>query len=141
MKIDKQLFLTFKEEEMFPYVHAYLQSHYPSSEGWRLNYSLVEDTVQPDFVVERYNEELVQRAAIEVISSRKISRSDIRNLNRYGEILHGRGYVVEKIFIISSGCDASLVPEDIKIIPIKEFCRADYKPAKPKKSLQFSPEI
>ena len=117
-----KIFLAYREEELLPYAFAYLRSQYPRWEGWDLHYNHNDEALSPDFIIERHQEGITYRAAVEVKSSGWITTAHIRKLNNYAKILanHSR-CVIEKIFIVPSDCDTSLVPNDIKIIYLKEF--------------------
>jgi hypothetical protein len=117
------MILSYSKEEMLPYAFAYLKKDYPSWEGWKLQYNNNEETesVSPDFILERYHEGFIHKIVVVVKLAERIIPSDVANIKLFAKILRRQKCLVEKIMIVPAFCDTSKVPEDIKIIYLKEF--------------------
>lgn len=122
MEMNNRVFISYREKEIIPYAFACLKNYFPQWEGWEIQFTHYDSPGSPDFVIERIIENKLHMVAVEIIQSEKITSNHIYELNRNAEILdRGCKFNVEKILIASEGCDTSIVPEDIKIILLKEF--------------------
>jgi hypothetical protein len=120
MKLQNKLFLTFKKSEMLPYAYAYLNSYCPRNNGWEVLQSIEEINITPDFLVEHHNGKDLCRVAIMVKMNRKITAWHLRQMNLFESNSTSCPVQIEKVFIVPENCDTSLVPDDIKIIYLKE---------------------
>jgi len=119
--------MTFREEEMYPYVRRNLRARYPAHKGWEIYEKDRWNGYEPDFVVERRRRGKIQRVVVEVKATCKVSQDHVDQLNRYVRNLSGRNVkIVSKILAIPAGADTSLVPYDMEIMYLKSFkCEDD----------------
>lgn len=119
--------MTFREEEMYPYVWRDLRARYPAYKGWKICKKCRRKGYESDFVVERRVCGKIQRVVVEVKATCRVSQGHVDQLNRYVRNLSGRNVkIVSKILVIPAGADASIVPYDIEIMYLKSFkCEDD----------------
>ncbi len=112
----------FSEREMYPTTRTNLRNRYPTSEGWAIYPLDHHGTYIPDYVIER---RLRNRRIIKVVVEVKkcrVTQYDINQLNGYARNLAGPNVGIEaKIFVVASGADTSLVPNDIEVIYLRSF--------------------
>jgi len=122
MEMNNRVFISYSEKEMIPYAVAYLRNYFPRWEGWEMQFTHYDSPCSPDFVIERFKENKLHRVIVEVEQSIKITAKHINVLIRNAEILGNESKCeVEKFLIVSEGCDTSIVPDDVKIMFLKEF--------------------
>ncbi|RLI74026.1 hypothetical protein DRO97_06475 [Archaeoglobales archaeon] len=118
---------SFREEDMYPYVRRNLRKKFPASAGWNIYEKDRWRGYEPDFVVERRYRGKVERIVVEVKLTCRVTRSHISQLKKYVRNLSGRNAIVkEKILVVPSGSDTSIVPHDVTVIFLKSFkCEDD----------------
>jgi hypothetical protein len=122
MSTDPNYFTYCSEEEMFPYAFCYLNELYPKRDGWKLHFVRDEQMSWPDFVIEKEIGRSVKKVIVLVRMQDMIGNTQIAEMKDYEKTMRvKRNYQIEKVFIVPSGCDTSMVPEDIRIIHLKEF--------------------
>jgi hypothetical protein len=105
---------------MLPYAFAYLNTYCPQNTSWHTLHSLEEKNITPDFILEHHNGSDLRRVAIMVKMNRKITAWHLRQMENFENLSTGCCNHIEKVFIVPENCDTSLVPDDIKIIFLKE---------------------
>jgi hypothetical protein len=122
MNAGSKLYVHYKEEEMLPYAFCYLHELYPKRNGWDLNFLRDDQLSFPDFVIERVSECMVTRIVVMVRMHKRITEYHISEMLKYEKIIRVESnYKIEKVLIVPTGCDVSNVPENFKIIFLKEF--------------------
>lgn len=118
--------MSFYEHDMYPYVSKNLRRRYPKHEGWNIYDKDRWSGYEPDFVVERKGLK-IERTIVEVKVTCRVSQSHIDQLNSYVRNLAGGNVkIVEKILVVPSGTDISIVPNDMNIMFLKSFkCESD----------------
>ena len=114
--------MTWREEDMYPYVLRNLRARYPAYDGWEIYPKDRWKGYEPDFTVERRVGRRIERTVVEVKATCKVTSAHIRQLNRYAKNLSGRNVtIVEKILVVPAGADTSMVPDDIEIMYLRKF--------------------
>jgi len=115
--------MSVNEFDMYPYVRQNLRARYPLNEGWTIAERERRDSYEPDFVVERKTwSGTIERVVVEVKAECKITAMHIMQLNEYARNLAGKNVrIIKKILVIPTGADASIVPDDIEIMWLREF--------------------
>ena len=114
--------MTWREEDMYPYVWRNLRVRYPAYEGWEIYQRDRWRGYEPDFTVERRVGRRIERIVVEVKATCKVTSTHIRQLNRYARNLSGKNVtIVKKILVVPSGTDTSMVPDDIELSYLKKF--------------------
>lgn len=122
MEAQPKLNVYYREEEMLPYAFCYLHELYPKRKGWNMNFLRDEQLTCPDFVIERVNGNVVIRVIVMVRMHKIISGYQISEMKKYENMIRvEKQYKIEKVMIVPTGCIVSNVPEDFKIIFLKEF--------------------
>ena len=112
--------MTWREEDTYPYVLKNLRRRYPKSEGWEIYVKDRWRGYETDFTVERIWRGRKERIIVEVKMECKIYERFIRQLNKYAKKLAGKGVKIRnKILVVPSFADTSLVPDDIEIMYLK----------------------
>ena len=120
--------LSWREEDMYPYVMKDLRIRFPAYDGWEIFPQDAWSGYRPDFVVERRRHGKIQRVVVEVKADCKVRLDYIRQLNSYARNLAGRNVeIVGKILVVPAGTDTSNVPYDIEIMYLRAFKCEDQK--------------
>jgi len=125
MEKANSLYITYREEDMLPYAYAYLNNNYPLLK--KLNVYLKYDyEIFPDVLIEHIENDFTNSMAIKVKSSEIITEDHIQEFKNYSDIplLNKSTSRIEKIFMVASSCDTSRVPEEIKVMYLKEYVAA-----------------
>jgi len=114
--------MTFREENLYPYVRRNLRARYPACEGWEIYEKDRWEGYEPDFVVERRRHGETERVVVEVKVTCSVSPSHVSQLNKYAKNLSGRNIkIIGKMLVVPSGADTTKVPHDIDIMYLKAF--------------------
>lgn len=120
--IGEEMKMTWREEDMYPYVWRNLRARFPAYEGWEIYEKDRWKGYEPDFVVERRFRRRIERVVVEVKATCKVSWAHIKQLNMYARNLSGRNVtIVEKILVVPAGADTSTVPDDIEVLYLRKF--------------------
>jgi hypothetical protein len=119
--------MTFREDDMYPYVRKNLRVRYPAYKGWKIYGKDRWDGYESDFTVERKIHGKIQRVIVEVKVTCRVSQTDVDQLNSYvRNFSGGNAKIVEKILVVPSGADTSIVPYDMNVMFLKNFkCEND----------------
>lgn len=119
--------MTFREEDMYPYVRRNLRRRYPASAKWKIYGKDRWEGYEPDFVVERKYRKKIERIIVEVKVTSIVSQSHVDQLNQYVQKLSGGNVKIKgKILVIPAGADKSIVSEDVEVMFLKSFkCEDD----------------
>jgi len=119
--------MTFREEDMYPYVRRNLRARYPKHDGWEIYKKPKWPGYEPDFVVERKKRGRVQRVIVEVKLTCKVSNSHVSQLNKYVRNLSGKNAkIIKKILVVPAGADTTyIVSDDIEVMYLRSFGCAD----------------
>jgi len=118
------------------YLNSYLtiRDRYPYSKGYRIiSQDKSKVGYRPDFVVYKHirynNTSYYKKVIVEVKSTKRISRNDIRQINWYAKNHSGKhSFIIGKYLIIPSFTDISsvmhlLLKSGIKVIRLRGFRR------------------
>ena len=75
--------MSWREEDMYPYVWRNLRARYPAYDGWKIAERPERPGYEPDFTVERCKHGKIQRVVVEVKADCKVRKKYIRQLNDY----------------------------------------------------------
>jgi len=90
--------MTWREEDMYPYVWRNLRARFPAYEGCEIYEKDRWKGYEPDFVVERRFRRRIERVVVEVKATCKVTWTHIKQLSIYARNLSGRNVtIVEKI--------------------------------------------
>lgn len=113
--------MTWREEDMYPYVRTNLRARYPAHGGWEFC-DKEWAGYKPDFVIQKRRGRKIERVVVEVKATCKVLQSDIGQLNRYARNLSGsKSRIVNKTLVVPSRADTSVVPSDVEIMYFKHF--------------------
>ena len=115
----------FKEQEMYKTVRDRIRVRFPAYEGWEIYEQDDWGAIKPDFVVERRNEGIIERAIIEVKSTCSSRQTHIDQINKYARHLAGNNCrIVEKILVYPGSSNTQLVEDyyrDITLMKLRNF--------------------
>lgn len=108
------------EFSMYDNVYNALRRRFPTGQGWEINERPNYGSYIPDFTIERRAGKTIERAVGEVKDTNRVAKVHIDQLNRYvRNIAGGNVKIVAKFIVVPSGCDCSIVGEDIEIIYLR----------------------
>lgn len=115
----------FTERDMYQTARNTLRARYPASEGWDIIAQDNHGTYIPDFVITKRTLFGAIKKVVAEVKKCRITQNDIDQLNGYARNLAGPNVSIEaKIFIVASGADTTLVPNEIEVIYLRSFsCR------------------
>jgi hypothetical protein len=105
-----------------PYAYCYLLELYPKREGWKHRFADRKNFLLPDFIIDKVIGKCVERVIVSVQMDTMISKKHIEEMKIYEKVMRvSRNYHIKKIFFVPSGCEVISMPDDIKVIFLKEF--------------------
>ena len=111
-----------QEKDMYPYVKTNLRKRYPAYDGWEIYERDRWEGYEPDFVVERHINGLVERVVVEVKLTCRVEPAHVRQLNKYVKNLSGGNVrIIGKILVVPSGANTDAVPDDVEVMYLRAF--------------------
>lgn len=122
MEEQEKFYVYYREEQMLPYAFCCLHELYPKGKGCDMSFMRDEQFSYPDFVIERVTESIVTRVIVMIRMQKNISEYHIDEMQKYESMIKGKKHFeIVKVLIMPTGYDVSNVPDDFKIIFLKEF--------------------